>query len=412
MRLVIRTVALATAVLALVAVAASACTTTVSTPTAITNASVEARTGDTVCIATGRYASILIGGPHAGTIFMEPASGASVSIEHLEISPTATNFDLSGFTITSLLEFNDNGAEDVRVSDMDINRVVIHSGVADVVLERNVFRGDDGHAVAVAGEGTTESTEVRRIQIHRNLFDSPYTDGVYSAYHEDLEITQNEFVGLHEIGNHSDVYQSTWGGSGLVFSQNYVHDLDGQGVFIKDGTVTDAEITDNLLVRDSAGSPIALVDVDGALIARNTVWGNGEGVTLLGQSLADLTVTGNVFEYFTPLDEDEVPDGDASNTWWDTSRRQQIAARIAEDCNVLGGGWSWSQSGRYGANDEIYTPDDGDRVAEPGERQYWANANFPRPSLMGGDDWRVETELCDDGVGVTWKPGDWPVGRP
>ena len=63
-------------------------------------------------------------------------------------------------------------------------------------------------------------------------------------------------------------------------------------------------------------------------------------------------------------------------------------------------------------NDEIYTPDDGDRVAEPGERQYWANANFPRPSLMGGDDWRVGTELCDDGVGVTWKPGDWPVGRP
>jgi parallel beta helix pectate lyase-like protein len=190
---------------------------------------------------------------------MEPASGASVSIGHLEISQTATNFDLSGFTITSLLEFYDDGAEDVRVSDMDINRVLFRGGVSDVVLERNVFRGDDGNAVAIGGGGTTDSTEVRRVKIHRNLFDSPYTDGVYSAYHEDLEITQNEFVGLHEIGNHSDVYQSTWGGSGLVFSQNYVRDMDGQGVFIKDGTVTDAEITDNLLVRNSAGAPIALV---------------------------------------------------------------------------------------------------------------------------------------------------------
>jgi hypothetical protein len=413
MRRIALSLALAGTALGLTAAHASAtCTTTVSNATAITNASVNATAGDTVCIATGSYGDILIGGPHTGTIYMKPASGASVSMTKLEFSPTATNFDVSGFTITNLLEFDDDGGQFLRVSDMDINRVLVNGGVTDVVIERNLIRGDDGHAVAVSGGGTTDSTEVRRVKIHRNLFDSPYTDGVYSAYHEDLEITQNEFKGLHEIGNHSDVYQSTWGGSGLVFSQNYAHDFDGQGVFIKDGTISDAEITDNLIVRDSSGSPLALVDVDGVLIARNTLWGNGDGATLLGLDLADVAVNGNVFEYFTPLDDDGVPDGDASNTWWDTVKKQQIAARIAEDCNVLGGGWTWSQSGRNGANDEVYTLDDGDKVPEPGERAYWAAANFPDPTLLGGDDWRVETELCEEGVGVTWKPGDWPVGRP
>ena len=106
-------------------------------------------------------------------------------------------------------------------------------------------------------------------------------------------------------------------------------------------------------------------------------------------------------EYFTPLDEDEVPDGDASNTWWDARARQQIAARIAEDCNVLGGGWSWSQSGRFGANNAgLPRPTTATESRSPASASTGPTRNFPRPSLMGGDDWRVETELCDDGVGV------------
>ena len=99
-------------------------------------------------------------------------------------------------------------------------------------------------------------------------------DAINVNNYANLRVTGNDLYGMHEGGNHTDCFQSTFGGSGLVFDHNYEHDNNCQGFFIKDGDVTDAALYDNLFLRDQidheAEGNLNIINVYDVTIRRNT----------------------------------------------------------------------------------------------------------------------------------------------
>ena len=92
---------------------------------------------------------------------------------------------------------------------------------------------------------------------------------------------------MRENGNHSDCLQSVWGGDGLFFRRNYLHDNRCQGFFINDqpaAVAEDRRSQNNLMLRNAApcdppGSqcgPPLIVQIFGPTrgikLARNTIW--------------------------------------------------------------------------------------------------------------------------------------------
>ena len=67
----------------------------------------------------------------------------------------------------------------------------------------------------------------------------------------DIVVEGNEITNVIETGNHNDCLQSVWGGDGLIFRKNYLHDNRCQGFFIKDGRAFNVTVEDNLIVRNS-----------------------------------------------------------------------------------------------------------------------------------------------------------------
>lgn len=383
------------------------CTTTVNTENDITNAIVAASSGDTVCVANGSYGAVLVGGNHANWVYLRPANGASVTLASLQYSWSSHYIDVQGMTVTGLVTFDGESwlgqkSSHVRLHHMDLGYAVqIFGGQDTATVDHNTLSNSPGDAIEVNGTSTAAVTNTR---IANNLIDSPAADGILATYFDGLEIEQNEITGIDEQGAHSDAFQSYLGGSGLLFAQNYIHDFCGQGFFIKDGHVDGVQLYNNLIVRDAktggtCPSPINVQDAEDLDIRRNTVWHNEQGAIVQGPNTTNVDVVNNQFEYFVMADNDGVTDGDASNTWYDPVAGEQRSGMVYEDYNILGGGWTWSDSGRSGVNDVLslttgFTWEDGSHT---------------------GDNYRLDeavtyADTSEQLTGVSWVPGDFAVG--
>lgn len=400
--------AFALALLAPSVASAYTCTTTVSTENDITNAIVAASSGDTVCVASGSYGAVLVGGSHANWVYLRPANGASVTLSSLEFSWSSHYIDVQGMTVTGLVDLDGESwlgqkSAHVRVHSMDLGyAVTIHAGQDTATIDHNTLRDSAGNAIEVDGTATDHVTNTR---IANNLIDSPAVDGILATYFDGLEIEQNEITGIDEAGQHSDAFQSYLGGSDLLFAQNYVHDFCGQGFFVKDGQVDGVELYNNLIIRDakvgaSCPPPIAVQETTDLDIRRNTVWDNEQGALVQGPDTTNVDVINNQFEYFLLADNDGVSDGDASNTWYDPVAGEQRSGMVYEDYNILGGGWTWSESGRSGVNDVLSTT----------TGFTWEDGGHT------DDDYRLDdavtyADSSEQLTGVSWVPGDFAMGN-
>jgi hypothetical protein len=387
--------------------AATTCTATVNNETDITNAIVSASPGDTVCVASGSYGAVLLGGNHANWVYLRPATGASVTFSSLELSWSSHYIDVAELTVSGLVDFDGQSwlgskSSHVRLRSMHFGyAVLLRAGQDAVEIDHNTFANSSGNAISIGGD--TE-TAVTNTTITNNLIDSPHADAIFAAYYDGLEIEQNEITGLEETGEHSDVFQSYGGGSDVLFAQNYVHDLCAQGFFIKDGHVDGAQVYNNLIVRNVAvgtncGAPLNVQDATDLDIRRNTFWANDQGAIVQGPDTENVDVINNQFEYFNMADNDGIADGDASNTWYDPVAGEQRTGMVYEDYNILGGGWAWSGSGRAGVNDVLslttgFTWEDGSHTDD--------NYRLNDPVIYA--------DSSEYDTGVSWVPGDFAVG--
>jgi hypothetical protein len=110
--------------------------------------------------------------------------------------------------------------------------------------------------------GPTTSTSISDTTVRGNLFAGPFGEDAIrlNRYHDSADpdpfgilIEANEITGVRENGNHSDCLQSVWGGDGLYFRRNYLHDNRCQGFFVKDQpeTIAGIDVEDNLFLRDN-----------------------------------------------------------------------------------------------------------------------------------------------------------------
>jgi hypothetical protein len=245
---------------------------------------------------------------------------------------------------------------------------------------------------------------VERVVIRGNKIVAANTDAMVAQHFRDVVIEGNEITGLAERGQHSDALQTVWGGEGMIYRRNYVHDNQGtEGYFSKDGRIYNLTIDDNLFVDNFQKSPYAGPPVSfynavpdparpyytgyGAAVTRNTIWNLGPGGSPSGNSFYLMgTQNRNVLVQQNVTDRIDLSETNAS----------QVAANgMSEDFNLVGlsAGANAGLWGRRGAHDV------------PGP---------PRFQDRASDDYRLSGPVSGGGSsytpGVTWRPADQHYG--
>jgi hypothetical protein len=319
----------------------------------------KAAAGSVICLRDGSY----------GELDLErEGSGADVTVRAANPGgATIAGADLSGSHL-ALAEFDVDG------------KVTVEPGSRKISVLHNRIGG--GYFGVEAGP--TDTTYISDTTITGNRFVGPFGEDAIrlNRYHDSGDhdpygvlIEGNEISGVRENGNHSDCLQSVWGGDGLYFRRNYLHDNRCQGFFINDqpAPVRNVVVDDNLMLRNAAPcappnsgcGPPSIVQIFGPIrglrITDNTVWTKDND---------------------SPLALREGPYG-----------------RIAIHGNLLYRGWSdWSGPWRhYSEHDDTVCRWEGTLPRlDPSSRRDCSPA-FADP---GHDDYRVPS-----GAGVDWSPG-------
>src|SRR5215213_2697587 len=246
------------------------CDATVAGLEAVRSAVEKAAPGSTICLADGSY----------GLLSLEAEKeGADVTVRAANPGrATIAGADLSGARL-ALARFDVAGAITIEPGSRKIS-----------VLHNRIHGGYFG-----VEAGPTTDVDIADTTIRGNRFVGPFGEDAIrlNRYHDSGDrdpygvlIEGNEITGVRENGNHSDCLQSVWGGDGLYFRRNYVHDNRCQGFFVNDQPepVADVVLAQNLMLRNNApcdppGSgcgPPLIVQIFGPTrglrLSGNTVW--------------------------------------------------------------------------------------------------------------------------------------------
>jgi hypothetical protein len=273
---------------------ARGCSTTVASPSAAQSAADASAPGSIVCLADGSYDELRLDTDKEGP-------GITVRAQNPG-KATIAGANLSGSNL-ALARFNVAGEITIEPGSRGIS-----------VLDNRIGGGYFG-----LNAGPTTTTSIADTTVRGNLFAGPFGEDAIrlNRYHDSADpdpygilIEANEITGVRENGNHSDCLQSVWGGDGLYFRRNYLHDNRCQGFFIKDQpqAVSNIVVTDNLMLRDAAPcdppesdcGPPSIVQIfgpaQGLKLSRNTVWtpGNRSPLVLREGPFGKVVVADNV----------------------------------------------------------------------------------------------------------------------
>jgi hypothetical protein len=260
-----------------------------------------------VCLPAGDYSSLMLSGAHTANVTIEPNPGSLALLAGVTVAAQASNITIHDFSIGG--------------------GVSIGAGASHITVDHNDIDGEgpggDGEGVETLSvncsaanapkyTGCTSTPPITYLTISNNRIHG-YGHGSEDAIHlnnwHHVRVTANDFYNLEETENHTDALQSVWGGSDLVFDHNYEHDNQSQGFFIKDGDVSQVNVTDNLFLRNNNGgleeNNIQVFNTAEFTMTHNTSWaGQGDLVRAENSSLPlDATVEHNLGEVFSDLHE-------------------------------------------------------------------------------------------------------------
>jgi hypothetical protein len=362
----------------LAAAGSDRCSLTVSSAAAAEAGVLAGSGGAVVCLTAGTYAGLDLSGAHSGYVIVQPVPGQTVTItagvrdSHANevavyAEPGATHLIVHGFLVRGEMELAP-GASAIRIDHNDIT-----GGPFGVELDSVNCRT----ANAPTWSGCAPEPKITDVIISGNRIHDiggpAGGDAINVNNYANLRVTGNDLYGMIEGGNHTDCLQSTFGGSGLVFDHNYEHDNNCQGLFTKDGDVTDAVIYDNLFVRDQVShQPEGNLDIFNVyrLILRNNTSLPDTADILRDQGSAQpprATVDRNVFDTFA-----------------DGCCAERATFALTEDANV------------FLHRPLSFRPARDDRIGLPA---------FIDP---GTDDYRLAHN--PDRIGIDWRPADQHYG--
>jgi hypothetical protein len=340
------------------------CEATVGGTQALESRTASAAPGAVICLRDGSYGELDLARRGSGPpVTVRPAHPGAATI--------------AGATL--------RGAQ-LALADFEIDgEVTVEPGSRKISVLHNRISG--GYFGVEAGP--TTSTYISDTTIAGNEFVGPFGEDAIrlNRYHDSGDrdpygvlVEGNEITDVRENGNHSDCLQSVWGGDGLYFRRNYLHDNRCQGFFVNDqpAPVRRIVLADNLMLRNAApcdppqsecGPPLIVQifgPTRGIRVAGNTIWtdGNDSAFALREGPFGKVSLEGNV---------------------------------IYRGWSDWGGGWpDFSQSGDTVCRWEETLP----RLSRGSRRD--CTPPFADPAA---DDYRVH-----DGAGVDWAPGEQHYG--
>ena len=254
-------------------------------------------------------------------------------------------------------------------------------------LRRAVLQLGLHHARRASWSGCAPEAPISHVTINGNRFTGPFgEDALQLKNFRDVVVQGNEITQVREDSSHNDCTQTVFGGDGLVYRDNYQHDNRCQGLFIKDGRVTNVDVEDNLFVHndlpclnktcaDGAPLTLTLYDTVGMTFRNNVLWDN-QGGSMLQDGNSGLAWDHNVIASFTVY----------------STTPYRNAANLTEDFDVFGTARNWASS--MGSHSlEQAAPTFRDRATN--------DYRLASPVTRGGATYAA---------GVTWRPTDIHYG--
>jgi hypothetical protein len=338
----------------------------------ISRALAAAPAGAKVLVRAGSYPALSAGGSRGATVTVAAYGAESVSLPRISVANGAGFLRFQGLHLTGAgrgpaFTVGDH-AHDIQLVSSEVDdaddAIIVRPGASNVLFEGNDISSrapgatNGGIGLAFASTSTLPGSPpgeendppISDVTIASNHFHDIGIDAIRPSNFVNLVVEGNDIEGVKENGEHCDVLQVTFGGRGFIFRDNYIHDNQGQGLFIKDGEVTDALVENNVFVHNSLEITVQFYDTVNLTLVNNTVWDNESNV-LLRAGIRNVVVRNNLLQR---LDVDSI--GEA-------------AANVHEDYNLIGGG-NWGARGPHdvrGAPKFVNAAGDDYRLA-PGSR--------------------------------------------
>lgn len=270
-----------------------------------------APSGSLVLVRAGSYPALAVSNNHTRSVNVTFRRYGTEDVALAGVSTLNTEYlRFEGLRITGLVNI-DHGSHHIEVVDNRIVPsgtttpssfgVIIQDGTRDILVERNHITAPQGSGVHLSS-GVNEPA-ISNVTIRGNHFENIGQDGVQVSNFVNVLIEDNEFEGVHSRDGvaHPDVIVSFAGGSGLVVRGNNLHDNTAQGLFIKDGAVSDVVVENNLISRTVGGfKAFNVYNVDNLKLINNTVLdgsvfqGTVTKVSMLNNIFASLSTSGSV----------------------------------------------------------------------------------------------------------------------
>ncbi len=340
------------------------CDVTVAGLGAVISAVDDADAGASVCLADGEYGQLeLDASKSGGDVTVRAANPGQATI---------AGADLRG--------------SHLALAELDVaGEITIEPGSRKVSVLHNRIAG--GYFGVEAGP--TTSTSISDTTIRGNKFVGPFGEDAIrlNRYHDSGDrdpygvlVEGNEITNVRENGNHSDCLQSVWGGDGLYFRRNYVHDNRCQGFFVNDqpAAIANVVVENNLMLRNAAPCDPPGSQCGPPLIVQ--IFGPTKGI-----KIRDNTI-------WTPEDDSPV------------ALREGPFGKIVFSGNVLYRGWSdWSGGfPRYSEGDDLVCRWEATLPRLSPSSRHDCSPGFLDPAH---DDYRLRS-----GAGVDWAPAGQHYG--
>ncbi|MBV1692302.1 right-handed parallel beta-helix repeat-containing protein [Novosphingobium sp. G106] len=284
----------------------------VSTSADLSAASVSAKAGDVISLASGTYSALWLDGLNfSSTVTItstDPNNPAVLTGLNVQGSSNLafTNLGLAGQADGKIYDFGVLGSSNISFDHVSVSGPALGSGGEKMF--GLYIRGSSGISVT-----NSEFTELQNgifaynsngVIVSGNAFHDLQSDGVQSSNTSHLSVSDNFFTDFHpQSGDHPDAIQIfTSGQAGpttdISISGNVVARGTGdaaQGIFITDEagtTFQNVSITDNLLIG-TMWNAIMLTGATSGTITNNTVLGYPDMLAFLRMDSSPVTVAGN-----------------------------------------------------------------------------------------------------------------------
>ncbi len=368
---------------------------------------IEAAPRDTVlCLEPGDYGALEVDAQRDAFVVVRSLEPLGARFDEVSIDD-ASFIRFERILIDGLLRSGQDNSHNIEIAASRLTGVFVEAaplrrdgpGPSDWVVEYNDIHDCETFCVALVSEDPNRFWPVTNMVVRGNKIGP--LDGGEDAIRlhnwRNITIEANEIFGVIEDGQHNDCLQSVWGGSGLVFARNYLHDNNCQTFFLKDGYTSRILFEENLSIRNRAGDAPVVAQIwpsSDVVVRNNTIWDDA-GLSLRNGTYSDQFVAGpftqvkvsnNVLVQFVPYD-DQAPGDDPVAFFEDVSV-------LDEDHNVFGDGWTWVPS-RMG----------GHSVAD--ESPAFRNPTGTRAEDLSVGDWRLSDPVSIGGTsflpGISWE---------